>query len=248
MYASVLSALSTVFPNPSNSKKIPIILISHDRGARITHRLAVDYSHPTPEVPTILSQFSLLGICLMDIMPTTAQWEASALVPGAAAGYFHWPFLARPDMAVPMITAYGGDRFCRDLLTKSHGKNEAGAASFFAGGSEEVYAANFAKEEAIKGACEDYVDGATGEVKMQSEDQKAGRKIETATLVLWSLAGIGRWGDVGRIWEKEWIKEGIKVEGFGVGEGVGHYLAEEAPEVVGVKVAEWLGSLGVKME
>ena len=146
-----------------------------------------------------------------------------------------------------MIKAYGGDTFCRDLLVKGTGKNETGRASFFAGDSAEIYTRNFATEDAIKGACEDYTDGATTEVQLQKEDQEAGRKIAVPTLVLWSLGGIGRWGDVGHIWKEDWVKEGVRVEGMGIGDAVGHWLAEEAPDVVTKQVTGFLGSLGMKM-
>jgi hypothetical protein len=66
-------------------------------------------------------------------------------------------------------------------------------------------------------------------------------------LVLWSMGGIGRWGDVGDMWKKDWVKDGVKVEGLGIGEDVGHYLAEEAPDIVMNRVTAFLESLGVKM-
>ena len=183
----------------------------------------------------------------MDILPLTVQWAISGTVPSAATAYFHWPFLARPDMAIPMIKAYGGDTFCRDLLVKGCGKNETGRASFFAGDSAEIYARNFATEEAIKGACEDYTDGATTDVQLHKEDREDGKKIAVPVLVLWSLGGIGSWGDVGEMWKKDWVKDGVKVEGLGIGDGVGHYLAEEVPDVVTNRVTGFLESLGVKM-
>jgi pimeloyl-ACP methyl ester carboxylesterase len=244
MGLSILSALSAVFALPSTTKT-PLILLSHDRGARISHRLAVDFAHPTADTSPLLSNFDLKGFILMDILPTTVQWAAFSS-PGASAGYFHWPFLARPDIAVPMITAYGGDRFCNDLLVKGSGDNEEGRASFFAGDSAEVYTRNFKTQEAIKGACEDYADGGGAEVELQKRDQEGGRKIGVSTLVLWSKRGIGRWGDAGAIWGKDWVREGTEVSGHAIEGGIGHYLAEEAPSVVWGQVGGWLGGLGVK--
>ena len=150
-------------------------------------------------------------------------------------------------MAIPVIKAYGGDSFCRDLLGKGVSENETGRARFFAGDAVGIYAKNFATEVAIRGACEDYVDGATTEVELEKEDQAAGRKIAVPILVLWREVGIGRWGDFGRIWKQDWIEEGVRVERTAIGHAVGHWLAEEAPEVVSKEVSGFLESLGVDM-
>ena len=243
---AILSALQTVF-SLTSARKTQIVLVGHDRGARISHRLAVDFANPNSSTSPVLSHFDLQGLILMDILPITVQWSIMATTPSIAAAYFHWSFLARPDMAIPVIKAYGGDCFCRDLLGKGVGENETGRASFFAGDAEGIYAKNFATEVAIQGACEDYVDGATTEVELEKEDQAAGRKIAVPTLLLWSEGGIGRWGDVGRIWKQDWIEEGVKVERAAIGNAIGHWLAEEAPEVVSKEVIGFLESLGVNM-
>ena len=181
----------------------------------------------------------------MDILPLTVQWTVMGTDPSAAAAYFHWSFLARPDVAIPMIKAYGGDVFCREMLGKGVGTNEEGRARFIAGDAVEVYARNFATDGAIRGACEDYADGATTEVQLEKEDQVAERKINVPTLVLWSEAGIGRRSDVGKIWKEDWVEEGVRVEPMAIGDGIGHWLAEEAPEVVSRGILDFLGSLGV---
>ena len=246
MGEAILSALRTVF-SLTTAHGTPIILVGHDRGARIAHRLAVDIAHTNPSCSPVLSRFNLKGLILMDILPLTVQWNAMASEPSAAAAYFHWSFLARPDMAIPMIKAYGGDIFCRDMLEKGVGKSETRRASFFAGEAVEVYARNSATDDAIRGACEDYADGATTEVQLEKEDQAVARKIAVSTLVLWSEAGIGQWGDVGNTWKDDWVEEGVRVVGVGIGDKVGHWLAEEAPEVVLAEITGFLESLGVAM-
>lgn len=83
-------------------------------------------------------------------------------------------------------------------------------------------------------------------MQLEKEDRAAGRKIMVPTLVLWSEGGIGRWGDVGNIW-RDWIEQGMRVDGSGIGDGVGHWVAEEAPDIVAKEVTGFLESLGVKM-
>jgi pimeloyl-ACP methyl ester carboxylesterase len=57
-------------------------LLGHDRGARVTYRLALD--HP--------GRISRLGI--IEIAPTSDYWAAWSAEMGLAA--YHWTFLAQP--------------------------------------------------------------------------------------------------------------------------------------------------------
>ena len=67
--------------------------------------------------------------------------------------------------------------------------------------------------------------------------------IEVPTLVMWSLARLGKMhGDVGAIW-RDWVKGGVDLEIQGVGDDVGHYLVEEASEVIGKAVLETVARL-----
>lgn len=79
-----------------------IVLVGHDRGARICHRLAVDCQDYSTDI-------DIIGTVLMDIVPTVVQWESFA-DSRAAAGSFHWPFLANVDLATSMISAMGVGR------------------------------------------------------------------------------------------------------------------------------------------
>lgn len=61
-----------------------VILIGHDRGARICHRLAVDAS-----MGLFPDDLELLGLVMLDIVPTVVQFESFA-DPAVAAATFHW--------------------------------------------------------------------------------------------------------------------------------------------------------------
>jgi len=55
----------------------------HDRGARVTHRMALDY----PD--------AVRAACVMDIVPTIYMFEH--VDRNLAEGYYHWFFLIQPD-------------------------------------------------------------------------------------------------------------------------------------------------------
>lgn len=227
---AILEALTSVFKiqhNKDISRKI--ILIGHDRGARIAHRLAVDAGSP---------HLKITSLVLMDIVPTKVQWEAFSN-PQAGAAYFHWPLLANVDLATKMIGAYGGGNWCRDILKRAQGPRLEGQVSFSADGAHDVYATNFKKKDAILGSCEDYQCGSVLEVNEQSEDMERGRKINVPTLVIFSEENLGKMHDVAGVW-KDWVAEGVQYQAKGIGGGRGHYLPEEDPEQIGDLVLQWV--------
>ncbi|KAK0611879.1 alpha/beta hydrolase [Immersiella caudata] len=231
---TLLEALqSTIFSSPSSPRSL--ILGGHDRGARICHRLVVDKSDIPPSL-------SLVGTILLDIIPTKSQWDKFSN-PDIAQGYFHWPLLANVEIATKMLMAYGGGNWARDANLRLMGKGEEARSRMMTDGAVEVYAEVFEREETIRGSCEDYSWGAGREYREQEEDQREGRKIGIPVLVMFSSEGLGGRIDVEAEW-RDWIEEGVEYEGIGIGPGVGHYLPEEAYDVVSEKVLEFLGKHG----
>jgi len=80
----------------------------------------------------------------------------------------------------------------------------------------------------IHGSCEDYRAAATIDLEHDEVDHRVGRKIDSPTLVLWGRRGsVGQlYGDVLTIW-----RDAASTVSGGAVES-GHYLAEEAPDVV----------------
>jgi len=89
-----------------------------------------------------------------------------------------------------------------------------------------VYTANSGKDDAIKGTCQDYTDEAVTEVELQAEDQQQGRNIETPLMVIWTDDYLGQRGNVGGVWERDWIGKRCPVEKLAVGEVIEHFLPE----------------------
>jgi pimeloyl-ACP methyl ester carboxylesterase len=209
--------------SPSIPYSQPLILGGHDRGARICHRLAVDFFSLHPFLSPL--NFTLSGTILLDIVPNTTQWLSFAR-PSAAVRTFHWPFLASAH-ALPMITAFGGDKFVEAMIYDWGGKSEESVKKLNSDGALEVYRGYFRDPSVIQASCDDYAAGADADVAHEQEDQTAGRKMGVDTLVLYSAGYLGSQHDVLAVW-KEWVQDVKVLTTRGI-EDVGHFLAEEAP-------------------
>jgi len=246
----ILTGLSIILNLPEGCPKQPIILVGHDRGGHLAHRLAVDFSHPTLQ-HSIHSHFNLLGVCLLDIVPALAQFEALSN-PITAAEKFHRGFLAGP-LAEEMMTAYGGGRFAEKMIWQWSGLSESdddgdetGRRTRLVEGIAE-YRTVFDRPEVIKAVCADYRAAAYVDAAEQVEDEKEGRRIEVDLLAVWSsksFAGV----DVKEVWRKWTNEEKAKVEGVEIGGEVGHFLCEEAPVETGEAVSMWVERLVKKWE
>ena len=132
----------------------------------------------------------------------------------------------------------GGEAFCRMILARGRGTNEIGAQKLDADSAYDQYATIFAGDDAIKGSCADYADGAAPECEEQEKEQAAGTKVRVPLLVIYSEGSLAKMNDVEAIWPN-WV-EGGKVDFVGVGDGHGHYLPESADELVAAKVVEFV--------
>ncbi|RYO37509.1 hypothetical protein AA0111_g2340 [Alternaria arborescens] len=233
---AVLEALKTeVKKSKSKDGDVKIVLVGHDRGARVAHRLTVSG----------VDGLDILGVCLIDIVPTSTQWQHFASPCTAAkevTGYFHWPLLANVDLATRMITAFGPSNWCQEMILLWSGKSNTGVEKLKADEALTVYGEFFAQEHTLKASCEDYKEGATTDVKEQEKDQKEGRKIRVPVLLLYSEAGIGSRFSFPDVW-REWVGEGVRIENHGLGDGVGHFGAEEAPDECAEAILSWLGTV-----
>lgn len=203
----------------------------------------MDYSHPPDSSPSLYKDLNLtvIGTICLDIIPTKEQWNAFA-DPVIAQGYFHWPMLANAEIATEMLSAYGGGRWAREANTRIAGPNPKSIERITKDGAVDVYAELFDKKETLYYTALDYAAGAAPEATQQEEDQKAGRKVGVPLLVFFSKAKLGARTDVAEVW-KGYVGEGVAYEGVGVGEGYGHYLPEEAYDIVVPKIEEFLGKI-----
>ncbi|KAI8953315.1 Alpha/Beta hydrolase protein [Xylaria longipes] len=241
----MLSALRAVYGRGHSSAhdgdELKVVLIGHDRGGRVTQRLITSSSASSLPIPQSLN-IRILGAMLLDIVPYSAQWSAHAN-PRASTKYWHWSFLPS-TFSVPMVQAYGGGRFCREIVAAVVGSSEAGRESLYADGAVEHYARCYEQEEVIRGAAADYSSGAAEDWDAQQDDFREGRKIQVPVVVLY-CEGLGKMhGDVEAIW-KQWASPDANLHVHAMQGGVGHYLPEEAPEATNQHIVSFLEGLGL---
>ena len=174
----------------------------------------------------------------MDIVPTLVQWQGFAN-PAVAQGYFHWPLLANAELATEMIAAYGGGNWAKGAHTRISGPNPEALKRITSNNALDIYAELFDQKETLYYTALDYASGAAPEATEQEEDQKAGRKVGVPILVMFSKAKLGATADVAAVW-KDWVAEGVQYEGYGVGDGYGHYLPEEAHDIILPKIEAFI--------
>lgn len=183
-------------------------VLAHDRGARVAHRLAVD--HPQ----------AVGRLMLLDIAPTLAMYRGTT--EAFARAYWHWFFLIQPPPLPEALIASDPARYVRSVMGSRH----AGLAAFApeALAEYERCAGIPGTAEAI---CADYRAGAGIDLAHDEEDGAAGRKLTQPVRVLWGEHGaVGRNFDVLALWRER------ATDVTGQGLPCGHYVAEEAPELL----------------
>ena len=184
-------------------------VLSHDRGARVAHRLAIDN-------PARVERLAIL-----DIVPTIEHFERTDM--SFALGYYHWFWFAQPHpFPEELINAAPTTWF------NAHTSREPKPPAFFDEHALADYMAAAHDPAMITGMCEDYRAAATIDLEHDRISRAQGQRIQCPLLVLWGAAGrIGGWYDPLTLWR-----------GYSTGTVAGgpvpsgHYLAEEAPDEV----------------
>ena len=192
-------------------------VVGHDRGARVAHRMALDWPDAVQK------------LCLLDIVPTLHHFESGGM--DFAMGYYHWFFLAQPHPKPErMILRDVEDWF--DMHTSREPKGKG----FFHAQARADYLAALREAGTVAGICEDYRAAATIDLVHDRASRAAGDKLRCPLLALWGAKGkIATWYDALAIWRDY---AAGPVEGGAVASG--HYLAEEAPEEVLGRLATFL--------
>lgn len=191
-------------------------VLAHDRGARVAHRLALD--HPQ----------AVHRMVLLDIAPTLAMYGQTS--EAFARAYWHWFFLIQPaPMPERLIQADPG-AYVREVM----GRRSAGLTPFDPRAIEE-YARCLALPGAAHCLCEDYRASAGIDLMHDRTDIENQNNLKMPLLILW-----GRDGVVNQCFKplEEWQKVAINVQGQAL--PCGHYIAEEAPELLLKHVQDFL--------
>ena len=186
-------------------------VLGHDRGARVTYRLALD--HPG----------RVLRLGIIEVVPTGDFW--AAWTADLALRAYHWTFLAQPSpLPERMILADGAGYLDWTLASWAHARD----LSPFSQAALASYRAQFADPRRVAAMCNDYRAGAGVDRQLDEADRRAARWIDAPVHFLWAEAGFpARTGDPLGIW-RAWAKD---VTGTEV-PGIGHFAMEEAPDAV----------------
>lgn len=233
----ILSALRSLLTTPDTTPQ-PIILIAHDRGARIAHHLHISAPHSP------IHGFTITGLALLDIVPTLSQWAIGDSA-ASAKGWFHWSFLANPSLAIPMIRAYGGGNWARDMIARWAGHNTFARAKMAEDGALEVYAAFFENKAVVEATSMDYEAGAGADVEFEERAIEEGRRIEVPLLLVYSGAFLPTRAKkpILEVWSQPWSAGPHLITERPIGGGVGHFVCEEAPEETARAIEGWLKTL-----
>ena len=184
----------------------------HDRGARVTHRMCLDYPN------------NILKACVMDITPTYHMFKNTNQA--FASGYYHWFFLIQPDFLPETMIGNNPRYYLEEKLKRWSAKG-----SVFDKKAIDEYVRCFDKDS-IHATCEDYRAGAS--IDMSDDEKDRNRKISTPLLVLWGEKGfVNRTYDVLNVWKE------YALDLSGEALDCGHFLPEEKPKEVSQKLKEF---------
>lgn len=190
-------------------------LAGHDRGARVSHRLALDHSDRVRK------------LAVLDIAPTREMYRDTTDL--FARLYWHWFFLITPAPFPERMIGSDPDAY----WLKKCGTGSAGLSPFTQEALAE-YLRCFRDPATIHASCEDYRAAATIDIAHDNAD--GDRKLACPLLVLWGQNGvIEKCFDALALWrERASDVRGHALPG-------GHYLAEECPDLVADELERFFG-------
>lgn len=178
-------------------------LVGHDRGGRVSHRLARDHGQ------------RVRSLTVLDICPTLAMYEQTTMA--FARAYYHWFLFIQPaPLPERMIAAVGlAGLFGRHQITL--------------GGSGDVFDPRALSEytrcfdaRTIHASCEDY--RASAGIDLEHDRADLARKLPMPVLAVWGTRGV-----VGRQFDcvADWRAVADNVTGHAL--DCAHFIAEERP-------------------
>lgn len=192
---------------------------AHDRGARIAHKLCVDY-------PTRVKKAILLDIC-----PTLAMFTKTDL--DFAKAYWHWFFLLQSE-PIPETMILSRPREIAELLLGGPKKT---GLTIFDPVCLDAYAESLADPATVHAMCNDYRASATVDLDEAREDLENHRLVLCPLRILWGNAGV-----IEKSFNaiEEWravTAAGVPVDGQSVESG--HFIPEQAPGSVLAAIDEF---------
>ena len=184
-------------------------VVGHDRGARVGHRMALDY-------PGRIFSFTTI-----DVVPSQAAFDH--MDSQLAFAWFHWHLMRQPPPLPETLIGNSAQVFLDFLLERWSAIDGAITDEAY-----QEYLRCFSDPETIRATCLDY----RGiELDLEHDEADRGRKISCPVLVLWGTQMSKRPGwQTGSTLDllSTWRERATDVRGRGL--ECGHFLPEELPD------------------
>ena len=184
-------------------------VVGHDRGARVGHRMALDY-------PDRVRTFTSL-----DVVPSQAAFDN--MDKDLAFAWFHWHLMRQPAPLPETLIGNSVKAYLDFLLERWTAVEGAITDEAYA-----QYLRCFSDPETIRATCMDY---RSIELDLAHDEADRGRKLTCHMLVLWGSNMDKRpgWQTGSRLdMLSTWRERASDVRGRAI--DCGHFLAEEAPD------------------
>ena len=194
------------------------MVAGHDRGGRVTHRLALDF-------PKRINRLAVL-----DIIPTLHMFEN--VDREMAQSYFHWFFLIQGNGVPEQLInadpqAWIASRFSGRLL----GENLIDPDAIT------EYTNTFRNPAHVAATCADYRAAASIDLDHDRADRAAKNRISAPLLVMWGQSSyVGRNFDSVEVWER------FADQVTGIQSPSDHYIPEEAPSFTAEVLSEFFSA------
>ena len=180
-------------------------VMGHDRGARVAHRLAMDFSDQVQK------------LVVLDIVPTHTVFSQTGR--DLAAAYWHWFYFQAPDLPEIMIRN-SAEPFLQTMFRSLSWCPEAIDDDLFS-----EYLRAFTLPGTIRCGLEDYRAAAT--VDFEDDERDLGTKLSCPVYTLW-----GQFGKMDSLFDvlETWRQKATDVIGKSL--PCGHFIPEEVPELL----------------
>lgn len=178
-------------------------LMGHDRGARVAHRLALDFPEKVEK------------LIVLDIVPTHTIFSRTGRE--LAAAYWHWFYFQAPDLPEIMIRN-SAEPFLQTMFRSLSWRPDAIDDLLFA-----EYLRAFTLPGTIRCGLEDYRAAAT--IDYEDDERDLGTKLSCPVYAIW-----GQFGKMESLFDvvDTWKEKADNVIGKSL--PCGHFIPEEAPD------------------
>ena len=179
------------------------MVVGHDRGARVAHRLALDHAD------------AVTRLAVLDIVPTHTVFRDTGKE--LAAAYWHWFFFQAPDLPEIMIRN-SAEPFLRTMFRTLTWRQDAIEEPMF-----QEYLRALLLPGTIRCGLEDYRAAATQD--FADDEADIGKKLKCPLYAIW-----GEFGKMHTLFDvaATWREKADDVRGNPL--PCGHFIPEEAPE------------------